>query len=53
MIIDILGPQLREQLGPDTESEKVLNVPSILRVNVMVFLNVDHLGGDIFYSKIC
>ena len=36
-----------------TESEKVLNVPSILRVTVMMFLNVDNLRGDILYSKIC
>ena len=30
------------------ESEKVLNVPSILHIPVIMFLNVDHLGGDIF-----
>ena len=30
------------------EPEKVLNVPSMVRVTVMMFLNVDHLGGDIF-----
>ena len=33
------------------ESEKELNVPSILRVEAMMFLNVDHLGGNIFTIK--
>ena len=31
-----------------TESEKVLNVLSILRVTVMIFLIADHLEDDIF-----
>ena len=31
--------------------EKVPNVPSILRVRVLMFLNVECLGGDIFTVK--
>ena len=30
------------------ESEKVLNVPSILRVTVLMFFNVEYLRGDVF-----
>ena len=35
------------------ESEKVLNVPSILRETVLMFLIVEHLGDCIFNCKIC
>ena len=35
------------------ESEKVLNVPSILRVTVLMFFNVEQLGGDVFRCEIC
>ena len=30
------------------ESEKVLNVPSILRVTVLMFFNVEYLRGEVF-----
>ena len=30
------------------ESEKVLNVPSILRVTVLMFFNVEYLRGNVF-----
>ena len=33
------------------KSEKGLNVPSILRVTVLMFFNVEHLGGDVFAVK--
>ena len=32
------------------ESEKVLNVPSILRVTVLMFFNVEYLRGDVFFA---
>ena len=40
-----------ENMIPPTihaESGKVLNVPSILRVTVLMFFNVEYLKGDVF-----
>ena len=40
-------------LSRQTESEKLLNVPSILRETVLMFLIVEQLGDCIFNCKIC